>query len=109
MATKEFTTTKREAVVVEFDLDGEHYTFTAPKQAELLASVVSKVGLHGQSVSTDGVKDLMNWLGEGLPEEQAERLLERLRDPEDDFDLPDINKLARYLLTQTSGRPTKRR
>jgi hypothetical protein len=107
---KEFTTTGRPRQVIEFDLDGEHYTFTAPKRAGLIMSVVATVGIDGKgSTESDSVRDLLNWVGEGLPDDQGERLMARLQDPEDDFDLENINEIARYLLGQTSNRPTRRR
>lgn len=109
MATKEFTTKERERQTVEFILDGETFYFTPPKRAELVMSVVASAGLDRQTTEADSVRDLLNWLGEGLSEEQAERIMSRLKDPDDDFDLAQINEIARYLLGQASNRPTRRR
>lgn len=106
---KSFETKAREKQVVEFELDGETFRFTPPKRAELIMSVVGTVGLDKTSSDTDSVRDLMNWLGEGLSEEQAQRIFDRLKDPEDDFDLDQVNEIARYLLGQSSNRPTRRR
>jgi hypothetical protein len=106
---KEFTTKERERQVVEFVVDGETFKFTPPKRSVLIASVVSSVGLDGRATDTDSVRDLLNWIGEGLPEDQAGRFLERLTDPDDDFDLEQVNDIARFLLGQTSNRPTRRR
>lgn len=108
--TKEFTTKERPPKITEFDLDGEHYVFTAPKRAGLVMSVVTTVGVDGKgSTDSDSVRDLLNWVGDGLPEDQAARLLGRLQDPDDDFDLENMNEIARYLLGQSSNRPTRRR
>ena len=109
MAGKSFETKVREKQVVEFELDGESFRFTPPKRAELIMSVVSSVGLDGRATESDSVRDLLNWIGEGLSEEQAKRLLDRLSDPDDNFDLADINEIARYLLGQSTNRPTRRR
>jgi hypothetical protein len=106
---KSFATKVREKQVIDFDIDGEPFTFTPPKRAGLIASVVSSVGLDGRATDTDSVRDLLNWMGDGLPEAQKDRVIERLNDPEDDFDLDTVNDIARYLLGQSSGRPTKRR
>lgn len=106
---KEFQTKEREKQTITFSLDGESFTFTPPKRAELIMSVVSENGLDRRSTDTDSVRDLLNWLGEGLGDEQAEKVLGRLRDPDDDFDLDQINEIARYLVGQTSNRPTRRR
>jgi hypothetical protein len=109
MATKEFTTKERERQKIEFVLDGETFVFTPPKRAELIMSVVTSVGVDKAATEADSVKDLLNWIGEGLEEHQSLRLLERLQDPNDDFDLENINEIARYLLGQSSNRPTRRR
>ena len=106
---KEFTTKERERTPIEFVLDGETFKFTPPKRSGLIISVVSKTGLDGRASDADSVRDLLNWIGDGLSDEQAERLLERLRDPDDDFDLENVNEIARYLLGQSSNRPTRRR
>lgn len=106
---KSFETKVREKQVIEFDLDGEMFRFTPPKRAQLIASVVGSVGLDKSTSDSDSVKDLLNWIGEGLSDEQGERLLDRLNDPKDDFDLDQVNEIARYLLGQTANRPTRRR
>ena len=107
---KEFTTGERARQVVEFDLDGQRFTFTVPKRAGLIMSVVTTVGIDGKgSTESDSVRDLLNWLGDGLPEDQADQILNRLKDPDDNFDLEQINEIARYLLGQSSNRPTRRR
>lgn len=107
--TKEFTTKKRESRPVPFSIDGEDFVFTPPKRAGLIMSVVTNVGLEKAGTDSDSTRDLLNWVSEGLPEEQAQVLLDRLKDPDDDFDLEQINDIARYLLSQSSNRPTKRR
>ncbi|MCA1806659.1 MAG: hypothetical protein LC687_02175 [Actinobacteria bacterium] len=106
---KAFETKAKEAKIVEFDLDGREMVFTTPKRAGLIASVVNNVGLDSRNLDTDSTRDLLNWLGEGLSEEDAEYILDRLKDPDDDFDLADINEIAKYLLSQGSNRPTRRR
>lgn len=109
MAGKSFETKARDKQLIQFELDGESFSFTPPKRAELIMSVVSSVGLDGRSTDSDSVRDLLNWIGDGLPEDQAKRLLDRLSDPDDNFDLTDINEIARYLLGQSTNRPTRRR
>lgn len=106
---KDFTTQKRIQQPVDFTLDGETFTFNPPKRSGLIMSVVASVGLDRPSSDSDSVRDLLNWLGDGLSEDQADRILGRLRDPDDDFDLDKVNEIARYLLAQSSNRPTRRR
>lgn len=106
---KSFETKVREKQVIEFEVDGTMFRFTPPKRAELIMSVVSSTGLDKASSETDSVRDLLNWLGEGLSEDQAGIFTSRLMDPDDDFDLEQINEIARYLLAESGKRPTKRR
>lgn len=105
---KEFTTKQREKETIEFILDGETFHFTPPKRAGLIMSVVASTGLDKQTTDNDSARDLLNWVSDGLGDE-AERILERLQDPDDDFDLEQLNEVARYLLAQSSNRPTRRR
>jgi hypothetical protein len=109
MAVKSFETKAREKQVIEFDLDGETFKFTPPKRAGLIMSVVGTIGLDASSSDTDSVRDLLNWLGNGLSEEQGMRIFDRLKDDDDDLDLDQVNEIARYLLGQSSNRPTRRR
>jgi hypothetical protein len=106
---KQFTTTKKEAKVVDFDLDDRHLVFTVPKKSGLIASVVNNVGLDARNLDTDSTRDLLNWLGDGFSDEDGKWVLDRLSDPDDDFDLEDINEIAKYILGQASNRPTRRR
>lgn len=106
---KEFSTKSRERRQIEFTLDGETFTFTPPKRAELIMSVIAEDGLNSKGTDTDSIRDMLNWLGDGLGETQAASLLARLRDPDDDLDLDTVNEIARYLLGQSSNRPTRRR
>lgn len=106
---KQFTTKEKEQKEVDFELDGRQIHFVVPKRSGLIMSVVNNVGLNGRNLDTDSTRDLLNWLGEGMSEEDAEWILGRLKDPDDDFDLEDINDIAKHLLGQGSNRPTRRR
>lgn len=106
---KSFETKTREKQVIEFELDGETFRFTPPKRSGLIMSVINKVGMDATSSDSDSVRDLLDWLGKGLSDEQGQRLFDRLTDDDDDFDLEQINEIARYLLGQSSNRPTRRR
>ncbi len=106
---KQFVTQEKERKVVEFDVDDRHIVFQVPKKSGLIASVVNKVGLDSRNLDTDSTRDLLNWLGEGMTEDDSKWLLDRLLDVDDEFDLEDINEIAKYILGQTSNRPTRRR
>lgn len=106
---KSYTTKQRERKVIEFELDGDHYTFTSPKKSALSASTLSSIGTSRAVTDAERVRDLYNWFSEGLPEDQAMRLFDRLNDPEDDFDMDDLGNIVTDLVTEGTGRPTKRR
>lgn len=106
---KQFVTQEKEQKTVEFDVDDRHIVFQVPKKSGLIASVVNNVGLDNRNLDTDSTRDLLNWLGEGMTEDDSKWLLGRLVDPDDNFDLEDINEIAKYILGQASNRPTRRR
>ena len=106
---KQFVTQQKEQKIVEFDIDDRQIVFQVPKKSGLIASVANSVGLHSRNLDTDSTRDLLNWLGEGMTEDDSKWLLARLVDPDDDYDLEDINEMAKYILGQTSNRPTRRR
>lgn len=107
---KQFTTKEREVQIIEFELDGRVIQFRPPKRAGLITSVVNSVALDARAMDTDSTRDLLNWLGEGMVDDaDAEWILGRLQDPDDDFDIMDVNEIAKYLLSQDSNRPTRRR
>lgn len=102
---KKFTSTKRGKKKVEFSIDDEDYTFTPPKMARLVPDLFD--GEDDDEESRGGAaKAAMDWLSDGLPDEQAARLKERLTDPDDDFDVPDLTEVTKWLIKQASGRPT---
>lgn len=107
--SKQFETKPKEKKIVEFDIDDRHIVFEVPKKSGLIASVVNSVGLDSRNLDTDSTRDLLNWLGDGMTEEDGEWILSRLKDPKDEYDLEDINEIAKYILGQTSNRPTRRR
>jgi hypothetical protein len=109
MAGKQFYTKEKEEKIVEFEWDDRPLVFTVPKKSGLIASVVNNVGLDARSLDTDSTRDLLNWLGEGFSDEDGEWVFNRLTDPDDTFDLEDVNEMAKYILGQASNRPSKRR
>lgn len=96
-ASMEFTTAKRRAKKITFILDGEDFEFAAPKTAPAMLAMFD---------GTPEAKATFDWLGEGLPEDQTERLIARLKDPKDDFDVDNLEVIVKWLMEQVSGRPT---
>lgn len=101
----EFKTAKKRASdrakPITFTLDGDEYTFTPPKAAVLAISAIS-----GDDDPTEQIKGMFDWLGNGMAQDQQDRLLARLRDPDDDLDLEDLSNVFQGLVEAAYGRPT---
>lgn len=95
-----FTTSARKVDPIKFTLDGEEFEFIPPKSAGIFLEMVD-----GGSVITL-TKETFDWLGEGIGEEKTERLVERLKDKKDNFDVPDLEAILNWLQKQVAGRPT---
>lgn len=98
----EFTTAKKRKEPIHFVLDGEAYEYTPQKSADTFLSAVD-----GDEMGI--VRNNFDWLSNGLSDEQAQRLIDRLKDPEDDFDVDDLGNLVTGLQEQIAGRPTTSR
>lgn len=97
----DFQTAKRRKEPIPFVLDGEEYEFT-PQKNSLLVMPSMGEDLDG----SEELRGIFDWLGAGLPDEQEQRIITRLKDPEDDLDLDMLNKVASALIEEISGRPT---
>lgn len=102
----EFKTAKKRAAdknkPLTFTLDGDEYTFTPPK-----ASTLAVAALSGDEEDTSGqIRALFDWLGNGMPAVQKDRLIGRLKDAKDDFDINDLVEVFKGLVEEAYGRPT---
>lgn len=104
MPNKQFTTAKRRSAPIEFELDGETYHFTAPKTAAMVLDVIADGA--GDANSPAAAKATLDWLSRGLPEEENAQLIARLRDPDDDFDFPNLGPIIEFLVEESTGNPT---
>lgn len=95
----EFKTAKKRKDVIEITIDGDLYHFTPQKSAGAMLALAE--GDYAQMM-----KKTFDWLGDGLPEPEAERLINRLKDKDDDFDIADLQEVIRILQDEISGRPT---
>lgn len=100
----DYTTSKRKKQVIEFTVDGVDFKFTPPKRARMIMPVMEQD--DADAMGAMAMKAQMDWLGQGLSEEQSQILLDRLRDDDDDFDTPDMDNLLEWLMKQVNGRPT---
>lgn len=92
-----FTTTAKVRTAIVFELDGDEFKFTPPKQASMIMSM-----LDGEADDLTVVRAGLHWLGDGLDEQQNEYLMNRLRDPKDDFDITDLQPVIEWLITESS-------
>lgn len=113
MVNIDFTPKKRKAVEpITFTLglesdqkegDSPHvYSFQPPKQAAMFLPVITSGGSDSALITGP-----IQWLTEGLSEEDTERIMDRLRDPEDDLDFEFLQGVINQLVAQSSKRPTK--
>ena len=96
-ASMEFVTAKRRVDPITFKIDGEEYVFTPPKTAPAMFDMFD---------GTPEAKATFDWLGDGLAEGQTDRLIARLRNKEDDFDIVNLEPIVKWLMGKVSGRPT---
>lgn len=96
---REFTTKEKPPKpAIPFTLDGRAMEFTPPGWAPIL--------LLSNDKPMDVTRGYLDWLGAGMSEDDAQHLLDRLLDPEDQFDLEDITAVILGLIEEASGRPT---
>lgn len=106
-----FTTSARKADPIKFTVDGDEFVFIPPKSAKIFLEMVD-----GGTVITL-TKETFDWLGEGLDanyvadeddgsQPPSQYFVDRLKDPEDDFDVPNLEAILGYLQKKAAGRPT---
>lgn len=59
----------------------------------------------GSNDAGSATRIYLDWMGAGLSDEDGQWILDRLLDPEDDFDLPDVTQVIFGLLEEITGRP----
>lgn len=95
----EFKTAKKSRQPIEFTLDGDKYKFTPHKNAGVMLALA-------EGDYAEVMKQTFDWLSDGLPEAQNKRLIDRLKDPEDEFDENDLQEIIANLQKEVAGRPT---
>lgn len=83
---------------IPFKIDDTEFLFTPPKLAGAL--------LEGLETGDD-LGASLDWLEKGLPEDQAQLLIHRLKDDNDDFDITDLGPIIQALIEKVTGRPTQ--
>lgn len=98
-----FTTPVKELhALTPFEQDGELLHAVEPKGAQLMALLrdVDRTDQFGQIELIDSFMDLC------LTEESATRLRERMDDPDDPFDVPELSNIIKALREVWGERPT---
>lgn len=106
MATEplDFKVAKKKRKIIEFRIEGDDfvYSFTTPKTAGLVLDITAE----GSSEEVASTRAMLNWLSRGLPEDQNQRLMDRLRDPDDDLDFEELGEYVEKLMEEVNGNPT---
>lgn len=98
----EFEVAKRRREPINFHLNDEpdfEYTYIPQKIAGIALAVAD-------NDEQRTMKHTFDWLSDGLPDEQAQHLVDRLEDPEDDLDVEQLGAIIEKLQEQITGRPT---
>lgn len=112
---KTFTSGSRKRDDIPFVIEGEdgsedRYKFTPPKLAGAMMAVLDPESSDDDGEDGDSRVSMTQatwaWLRTGLGPDQYERLVARLRDEDDDLDVPDVIEIVRWLTGKVSGRPT---
>lgn len=87
------------------DTEKHVYTFVPPKSAVMLMPILETSSSGGER-NMDLTKATFDWLGDGMSEEDNERIKSRLKDKNDDLDVDTLSKVVEGLSEKVSARPT---
>lgn len=91
---------RREPIPFHLSIDPDfEYEFLPPKDSKITLAIAS--GDNGQIA-----KNMLDWITDGLPDDQAQHLIEVFEDNDNDFDTEAVIGLLRMLQGQEAGRPT---
>lgn len=96
-----FTTAAKREDPILFVLDGEEFKFAPQKYAPIALAYIDDAVRDAAKM-----KSMMDWLGHGLGEEQSDRLLARLQNLDDAFDVDNLMDLVNALVEAQAGRPS---
>lgn len=89
---------------IKFKVDGRVMLARQPlpSQVAYLMGITSR-----QRSEQDQMGGMMNFVDSILGDDDSQHLLNKLLDPEDDFDTDDMMAIVRFLLEEWSARPTQ--
>lgn len=85
--------------------DDHEYKFNPPKNAVMLMPIFDR-DKDDDEMGIGLTRSTFDWLGDGLSEDDNQRILRRLRDSKDDLDTDTLNQVIEGLSEQVGGRPT---
>lgn len=95
-------TQARSAEPIVFHIDDDEFKFTPPKLGPMMMALLDEAD------TLEMTRRMFNdWLLAGLDETDAKRLHDRLADPIDVLDFPDIATLLESLIEVVVARPTR--
>lgn len=103
MAHKDFTSPKRKTDPITFTLDGDPHEYSLTPQK--LAGPFLEMYEGGSDADVEGAG--YDWFLGGLSEEDKARILAKLGNAEDDFDLITLGEVIRWAMEQSAGFPTQ--
>lgn len=96
---------------IEFELDGETFTFDPPDSNLLILSAVQASAGARQTASPmaqlGAIKAMLDYFDAGLSDLQADRIKDRLYDPKDPLTVIRLSEMVAALVEEQSERPTK--
>lgn len=110
----DFSVKKKRELVLSFRVggrtgDGEKdlhtYRFTVPKTSVMALPMFGEQK-QDTMLQLQMSKATFDWISAGLSKEDNDRLVARLRDPRDDFDVEDLTAIGESLIERATERPT---
>jgi len=103
MAELSFKVGRRDKSPITFDIEGSdhEYTFVPPKQAEMILPMMGNADNELLAA-----KAAFDWLDQGMEQADIKHMEKRLRDPQDDFDIPHLEEIVTGLVEAVGARPT---
>lgn len=103
MSDLSFKVGTRNKAPITFDIEGSdhQYTFVPPKQAEMVLPM-----LDNADNELVAAKAAFEWLDKGMSQEDIAHMESRLRDPQDNFDIPHLEEIVTGLVERVGARPT---
>lgn len=106
---KQFTTREKTRDKITFHIDDDEFTFTPHKVAGVMLPFLEYGRDDTEAAGLSMTQRIWDWLRDGLDDGQYLRIRERLEDPDDTLDFPDVARVTRWLIGEVTERPTERR